>query len=226
MRGARFVPSATTRGRIRRRQRWIHTQVLSPHYESELDAITDAILARKGTPGDVAEFGCYKGGSTAKLSLAAASVGKRLVVFDSFEGLPDPEPWDAEHHIERPRTFLAGEYAGTLDEVRGNIGRFGRLDVCEFFPGWFSETLHRLTGPISVAFADVDLATSTREVVAATWPLLSPGGILFVHDATDEKLQQALIEFGLPSLSKSFLPRRDDLPNLKTKTLAWFEKPG
>src|SRR5258708_2453695 len=116
MRGARFVPSLTSRGRIRRQQRWIHTQVPAAHFESELDAVTDAILGRRDTPGDIAEFGCFKGASTAKLSLAAAAVGKRLLVFDSFEGLPEPEPWDAEHHIERPRTFRAGEYAGTLDE--------------------------------------------------------------------------------------------------------------
>ncbi|HLT27990.1 MAG TPA: TylF/MycF/NovP-related O-methyltransferase, partial [Zeimonas sp.] len=35
------------------------------------------------------EAGCFKGGSTAKLSLLAELAGRELVVFDSFEGLPD-----------------------------------------------------------------------------------------------------------------------------------------
>jgi O-methyltransferase len=173
--------------------------------------------------GDVAEFGCFKGGSTAKLSLAVAAVGKRLLVFDSFEGLPEPEPWDAEHRIERQRTFRAGEYAGTLDEVRANVERFGSPGIVRFYPGWFSDTLRQLTEPIAVAFVDVDLAASTSEVLSSAWPLVSPGGILFVHDATDEKLQAVLTEL-TPNAGLSFVPDRDDLPKLATKTLAWFEK--
>src|SRR3954465_4766363 len=35
-----------------------------------------------------AEFGCYKGFSTSSLSLACALTNRRLIVFDSFEGLP------------------------------------------------------------------------------------------------------------------------------------------
>ncbi len=44
-------------------------------------------VSGKGT-GDVVECGCYAGGSTAKLSIVAKALGKRVLVFDSFEGLP------------------------------------------------------------------------------------------------------------------------------------------
>jgi hypothetical protein len=189
-----------------------------------MDAITDAILARESFNGAVAEFGCFKGGSTAKLSLAASRVGKRLLVFDSFEGLPDPEPWDAEHQIERPRVFRRGEYAGTLDEVRRNVERFGRPDVCEFYPGWFVDTLRELSTPLSVVFVDVDLAASLAEVLTAVWPLVVSGGIVFVHDATDEKLQNVLRSYE-PGATEIFYPRRDELRSLSTKTLAWLLKP-
>src|SRR5690625_4702514 len=40
--------------------------------------------------GDVVECGCYKGGATVNLSLACAAVGRKLRVYDSFEGLPPP----------------------------------------------------------------------------------------------------------------------------------------
>jgi O-methyltransferase len=42
----------------------------------------------------VVECGTYAGGSTANLSLVCALVGRELEVFDSFEGLPDPEARD------------------------------------------------------------------------------------------------------------------------------------
>ena len=40
--------------------------------------------------GVIAEFGCYKGISTVAMSIAAKYAGRRLLVFDSFEGLPAP----------------------------------------------------------------------------------------------------------------------------------------
>lgn len=198
----------------------IHRRVACAHYESELEAVTNAILERTDLDGDVAEFGCFKGGSTAKVSLACALVGKKLLVFDSFQGLPQPEPWDVEHRIERPRQFAEGEYAGTLGEVRANVSRYGRLDVCEFSAGWFEDTLPALTTPIAVAFVDVDLALSTRQVLERVWPLVVSGGIVFVHDATDAKLQDVVRET-LSDATECFVPAPDELPALETKTLAW-----
>ena len=219
------MPAVTARGRLRKAHRLIHGRVPSAHYESEMDAITDAVLARRHVPGVIAEFGCFKGGSTAKLSLVAEHVGKRLVVFDSFEGLPEPEPWDADHEIERPRTFARGQYEGTLAEVRANVGANGRLDVCEFVPGWFAESLESFDREVAVAFVDVDLAASTRDVLTHVWPRVSPGGIVFVHDASDEKLQAVILDGQLtPGAVERFVPRRADLPSLPTKTLAWIEK--
>jgi O-methyltransferase len=215
--------SATAR--IRRRQRRIHRSIRCAHYESELELITTATLDRRGVPGAVAEFGFYKGGSTAKLSLACAHVGKELHVFDSFEGLPEPESWDAEHRIERQRTFRGGEYAGAVEEVRANVARLGRIDVCTFHPGWFADTLAPFREPLAVAFVDVDLAASLREVLERIWTHVSPGGIVFVHDATDRKLQRVLAdETLLAGAVAKHVPRRDDLPLLDSKTLAWMER--
>ena len=38
--------------------------------------------------GVVVECGCFLGGSTANLSLVCEVVGRELIVYDSFEGLP------------------------------------------------------------------------------------------------------------------------------------------
>jgi len=156
--------------------------------------IARAILERTELPGDVVELGCFKGGSTARLSLICAKAGKRLLVFDSFEGLPDPEPWDAEHQIGRPRIFRQGEYAAALDEVRTNVRDFGRPAVCTFIPGWFADTVGRelVDKTVTVAFVDVDLVASTSDALMGVWPRLTEGGVAFVHDATDPKLAALL----------------------------------
>jgi predicted O-methyltransferase YrrM len=174
----------------------VERHVACPHSIGELTTIARAILARRNLDGVVVELGCYQGGSTARLSLVCAEAGKRLVVFDSFEGLPEPEAWDADHRIRRPRVFRAGEYAAGLAEVRRNVARYGRENVCTFVPGWIADTVGGELGhrSVAVAFVDVDLVASTRDALEGVWPRLSPGGVAFVHDATDPKLAALLAD--------------------------------
>ena len=42
----------------------------------------------KDSEGCIVEAGVYKGGSGAKFSIFAKLVGRRLILFDSFESLP------------------------------------------------------------------------------------------------------------------------------------------
>src|SRR6266540_3018626 len=100
------------------RYRLTHRFVPSPHYVSELTLVAAAVIERRDQPGHVIELGAYKGSSAAKLSSACRLAGKRLWVFDSFEGLPEPAMDDAEHQIEGRRCFTRGDYAGSLEEVR------------------------------------------------------------------------------------------------------------
>src|SRR5437867_12051249 len=64
--------------------------------------------------GDIVECGTWKGGSAANLSLVCRITGRRLRIYDSFEGLPESLPGD------RQGGYLKGEYRGTLEEVRDN----------------------------------------------------------------------------------------------------------
>ena len=57
--------------------------------------------------GDVVECGCYCGASTANLSLACALTGRKLIVCDSFEGLPNPKDEEKyEIHDESPEYYI------------------------------------------------------------------------------------------------------------------------
>lgn len=147
------------------------------------------MLLNLEAPGDLIECGCYAGGSSAKLSLVAKLLGRKLVIFDSFEGLPAVDQYFLrDQHCRRNDEWVTdwtkGRYAARIDEVRHNIEQYGDLSVCSFIKGWFSETLtpDNLPDELAFAFTDVDLANSARDCFTALWPILSNGGIYVTHD--------------------------------------------
>lgn len=155
----------------------------SPHRQEEILTFVKAILAiPPDTAGGIVEAGCYKGSSTAKFSLAAAAVGRELVVFDSFCGLPENDEPHDRNIFGRPESFQHGEYCGTLEEVTANVSRFGAVMACRFVPGWFADTLPAFREPVAAAYMDVDLAASTRECIKHLYPLLRRGGVLYSQD--------------------------------------------
>lgn len=171
------------RGALAKRLLEVHSNIQCAHTHDEMVRVVREVFALSDDrPGCIVEAGCFKGGSTAKLSIAASEVGRRLVVFDSFEGIPEnDEPHDTTIFGDEAR-FVAGSYAGRLNEVSDNVARWGELDVCDMRPGWFEDTLPTFTEPIAVGFIDVDLASSTRTCLENLYPRLIPGGVLFSHD--------------------------------------------
>jgi hypothetical protein len=137
------------------------------------------VLKRSGVEGDFAEFGCFKGYSTAMLSQACALLGLRMHVFDSFEGLP-PSPDSG---------YETGLYAGSLDEVRDHVARFGALEAVTFHKGFFADSLRGFTPPpLLCLWMDVDLESSARDLVPAI-DRLDPRGTIFSHECTANMFQ-------------------------------------
>jgi hypothetical protein len=130
-----------------------------------------------GSPGDVVECGTWKGGSAANLSLVCRITGRKLRIFDSFEGLPEGEPGDRE-----APGYKKGDYCGTLEEVKSNLRRYGAIECCEFIPGWFNQTLPHLDSPVALAFLDVDLEASLETCVRCLWPHLVDNGYIFIDE--------------------------------------------
>ena len=165
-------------------RRFVHVtnHVRGYHTLAEMLRVTQAILRRKGRRGlTVVEAGSAFGGSTAKLSLAVAAAGGRLLVFDSFKGIP---PNDEVHRNldGRPVVFRPGAFAGRLPVVRRAVERFGAPAVCTFHKGWFEDSLRDFRADVDVAVLDVDLLSSTRTCLTALFPRLRPGGVLFSQD--------------------------------------------
>ena len=158
--------------------------------------VTRLLKVPAALEGAVAEFGCYKGFSTSSLSLACALTGRRLMVFDSFEGLPAPEAAVVNLDSGRAIPYAQGQFAGTLEEVKSNVAKFGDLSVCEFVKGYFDATLPgRDPGEKFVMiFEDVDLPESVRTVIRWAWPKLQPGCTFFCHEARDHEVVEMFFD--------------------------------
>jgi hypothetical protein len=148
-------------------------------YKSHLVMALKILETKPDEPGVVIECGTWKGGSAANLSLVCRIVGRRLVIFDSFEGLPEGKPGD------RQATYAKGDYCGTLDEVKRNLAKFGAIESCDFVKGWFDQTLPSLDTPVLLAFLDVDLEDSLHTCVRYIWPRLVPRGYIFIDEFVD-----------------------------------------
>jgi hypothetical protein len=160
--------------RMRRTTRHVNT---ATSYKAHLAMAVKLLEIPHDVDGVVVECGSYLGGSTANLSLICEIVGRELVVYDSFEGLPPPSAGD---RYARPEQ--TGFLRADLETVRANVGRFGALERCRFRKGWFADTLPRHTEPIVLAFLDVDYQRSLDDCVRNLWPRLTDRGYVFIDE--------------------------------------------
>jgi O-methyltransferase len=173
-------PGSPARLDLLRRFTAITNQLRGYHTLGEMLAVSRAVLARDRPV--VLEAGCGHGSSTAKLSLAVRAAGGRLLVCDSFRGLPDNRE-EHRHMDGRPIAFRAGAFRATLPQVRRAVERLGAPEVVSYHKGWFAELLPALEAPpLDVVVLDVDLLESTRVCLRHLVPRLAPDGILFTLD--------------------------------------------
>ncbi|MBF0623193.1 MAG: class I SAM-dependent methyltransferase [Magnetococcales bacterium] len=159
------------------------------NWRQHLRLVDEILRIPSQVPGDVVECGCYNGASSASLSLACALTGRRLLVCDSFEGLPEPEEAERYEIHSHDQGFYyvweKGEFqsAGGLDGVRQVVGALGELSVCTFVQGYFNATLATLPSErLVLVFEDADLASSVRDCLLTLWPRLQEGCRFFCHE--------------------------------------------
>ena len=161
--------------------------------------LAEALLS-VDTSGDVIECGCFSGASTAKLSILCKMTNRKLHVFDSFEGLPESASGDAsDYSIQRAdegADWKPGSFAAGLERVKSNVEKYGEISVCEFYKGWFKDTLTpgNLPDRIAMAFTDVDLPDSARECLTAIWPRMTERAVYFSHDAVFIKVLLTIMD--------------------------------
>jgi O-methyltransferase len=96
------------------------------HFLEHLIMSTQILRMPRSIEGSVVECGSFKGGSAANLSLVCDLCDRKLEVFDSFAGLPEPSNSDKEHvlvDLHEIHSYEKGAFCGALSEVQGNISK-------------------------------------------------------------------------------------------------------
>ncbi len=135
--------------------------------------------------GDYAEFGVFKGGTfikAIKMAQAKKLEWMRFYAFDSFEGLPETSGTDAEK-------FKKGEYKSSLEVFKENLRNNKVEHLVRISKGWFKDTLReplpaesQINGSVIIAWIDVDLYESTKDVLDFLTPRLVDGSVIIFDD--------------------------------------------
>jgi O-methyltransferase len=154
--------------------------VLHSHRPCEIAKLFTSLSRRPAMQGEVViEAGCWKGGSSAKLSLLCEMLGYQLMIYDSFQGVEPLSRRELEGEYD-----YSGEYAASKDEVINNIQTFGVMQACQIVEGWFSDTLasHPVKSPVRLVFIDCDLAKGTYEVLFGVSTSLVDDAVIITQD--------------------------------------------
>ena len=134
-------------------------------------------VLNESIPGDFAELGVYKGNTAAILAYYASRASRLVFLFDTFEGFrqADIKGVDAGQRLD-------GFKDTSIDFVKSVIGEDSL--ACRFVPGHFPGTFdeqHRSRN-YALVNLDCDLYEPMKAGLEIFYPLLSRGGILFLHD--------------------------------------------
>jgi hypothetical protein len=162
-----------------------------------IDSLTDlARLVREvltqGIPGDFVACGVWRGGTAFLMAdlLRRAGAGDRKVwLFDSWEGMPPPEPVDGPHAqdcITDPENPLHPDNCRVaVDEVRQSAEDLGLAPYTVIVPGWFDHTLpanRQRIGPIALLHVDCDWYRSVRCCLENLYDQVVDGGFVVFDD--------------------------------------------
>lgn len=150
-------------------------------------------LKREKVQGAFAELGVYKG-ETAKI-LFEFDKNRKLHLFDTFEGFSRV---DLKEETGEAATYSTKNFADTsVEKVLEYIGGGSGIVVHK---GYFPETAKDLPKEkYALVSIDTDLYNPVKEGLHYFYPLLSPGGVILIHDYTNkwEGLIKAVNEFVL-----------------------------
>ena len=154
-------------------------------------------LDRAGIQGSLVECGTWRGGSVGMMALAhlagSPTPTRRIELFDSFEGLPQPTAKDGA----KAATYARGRVTGALDTIdacvapleenrsllEGSIGYPGELTT--YHRGWFQDTVPAAApglGPIALLRLDGDWYESTLICLDHLYDLVPAGGVVVIDD--------------------------------------------
>jgi hypothetical protein len=159
------------------------------------------IVVSNGIPGHYAEFGTWRGGS---LYLVAKQwellrQQRTLYGFDSFEGLPEPDPVRDGHDL------YAGMFDDTSYEEVLAFFREQAMSRVRLVPGWFEETIATVDDvPLALCHIDADCYDGCKLALERTYDNMAPGGFIVLDDYRQPSCSGATIA------AEEFFARRQE----------------
>lgn len=136
-------------------------------------------LKKENIPGVFAEMGVYKGESA--VILHSMDSRRELYLFDSFTGFDEK---DLKAETGEAATYTTESFADTsLASVRD---LFNGNPAVHFVDGHFPESASGFQKPLALLNLDADLYQPTKTALELFYPLISPGGVIFIHDHTSK----------------------------------------
>ncbi|NTW49232.1 MAG: macrocin O-methyltransferase [Chlorobiales bacterium] len=151
-------------------------------------------VVSQNIPGEIVECGVWKGGSmmaVAKTLIRLKQTGKRLYLFDTFEGMPPAEDVDRNFRGENASRLMDAQDQASwiwaiaqIDEVKKNMASTGYPpDKITYIKGKVEETIPgQAPEKIAILRLDTDWYESTKHELEYLYPRLSPGGVLIIDD--------------------------------------------
>jgi O-methyltransferase len=207
----------------RQKIRLVRSHTMLP-YRRLITLYQQAVFCEKNEiQGSYVECGTWKGGAIGLMALANlqhATVRRDLHLFDSFEGLPEPdEAIDGEKAAQFARD-LGARANGKLAPLEGAFGSVGTLEInkqllekvvgydtnhLHYYKGWFQDTLPRHAadvGDIAILRLDGDWYSSQSVCLDYLYDKVVSGGFVIIDDygwfdgdrrAVDEFMQRKQI---------------------------------
>ena len=194
-----------------------------------VDALLNAIdyLERNHIIGDFVECGVWKGGSCmamAKKLLKNDSKDRKIWLFDTFEGMTEPDENDVEietglkgkelldNTIRNSEKYNMWAYA-PLNEVKNNMIKPGYpVDNIRYVIGKVEDTLKADDIPekVSLLRLDTDWYESTKIELEILFPRLVKGGVLIIDDYGHFEGARKAVDEYFSQLSDNYFMHRID----------------
>lgn len=145
-------------------------------------------VVKNNIPGDILDIGVYEGGSSCIMLYELLANGindRRVFLYDTFEGMPEPTAEDGDNIKARYDYFGPGNWVnGPLELVKRYISQTNYpSDYITYVKGLVEDTLPgNQHTQIAYMRLDTDFYSSTKVELEELYHKVVPGGVIIIDD--------------------------------------------
>jgi hypothetical protein len=151
-------------------------EIANMRQEANIALILPSFERSLTVPGDMAEFGCFRGVLSVKLAWLAKAMGvrKHYYTFDTFHGFEIADPAGGALGV--------GAFRDDAFNAYNFLSQWGRILDLTPVKGDATKTCSQLVNPLSFVWLDLDMGVLMDPVLAKIWPLCSAETIIGIDD--------------------------------------------